>query len=79
MKVYKIKLDGEYVDYFVTANDFNEAERKIILQKEKEKQIEKSNIFTSDGSLNPYVTGNGVVEKPVVVKIIEMLTDNIIS
>jgi hypothetical protein len=49
MKVYKIKLENDYNEYFVVANSFNEAEEKIKIQKEKE--LDKKSIFTDDGSL----------------------------
>lgn len=38
MKVYKLKLKGDYNDYYVVANSFNEAEKKLCLQKKKEKE-----------------------------------------
>jgi hypothetical protein len=81
MKVYKIKLEGDYNDYYVTANDFNEAEKKICIQKNKEieEKKETTNIFTDDGSLKPEISGQMNENKPIVVKIIEMLTDKVIS
>lgn len=78
MKVYKINFkDENYRDYYVAASSFNEAEKKICLQKMKEKEEKKISIFDSDGSLRPEVTQNAK-DEPIVVQKIEMLTDDII-
>ena len=61
----------------VTANHFNEAEKKILSQKVKEREEKKQNIFGEDGSLRAEVVGDAQ-EKPLVVRTIEMLTDNVI-
>ena len=77
MKVYKVTLDNDYTPYYVTANHFNEAEKKILSQKVKEREEKKQNIFGEDGSLRAEVVGDAQ-EKPLVVRTIEMLTDNVI-
>jgi len=78
MKVYRIKLHDDYNDYYVTANSFNEVEKKICSQKIKEKEEKcKQNIFTDDGSLKPEFTDR-IDEKNFVVKSIELLTDKVI-
>ena len=76
-KIFKIRVDNSYKDYYVIAKSYDDAEEKIInvIEKEKEEKTKKS-IFDGDGSLKPEVTGKAEEEK-IIVRTIEFLTDEI--
>ena len=78
MKVYKIKLEGDYTEYFVLASSFNDAERKIKVQMKEKKEVSSKNIFGKDGSIKDDFL-RPELEKEIIVKEIMMLSDKIIK
>jgi hypothetical protein len=76
-KIFKIKVDDRYKDYYVIASSYDDAAKKIVkvIEKEKEEKVQ-SGILDHDGSLKPEITGNGAEEK-IIVRTIEFLTDEI--
>ena len=72
-----IKDMNEYKDFYIIANSFDDAERKLIQQlTTKQENATTSNIFTEDGSLKPEIVGIKQ-HQTIIVRTIEFLTDEI--